>query len=717
MSSMKTVKHITPLFLLSAVFSVTKVQAQDISEHMIGQPTQSDFGGVGLMQMPTARMGRSGEFTLFYYDNEEYRRMAFNMQLFPWFEATIRYNDIRTRLYSSSPEFSGDQTYKDRGVDVKFRLWEESKWIPELSVGLRDLAGTGKFAGEYIVASKRYKNFDFTLGLGWGNLGTNDNISNPFCEVTDRFCNRPEGTTARGGTFETDKWFRGDTSLFAGVEYQTPWDPLSIKVEYEGNDYSDEVSGTPIVQDSHFNYGVHYRVTDNLNVQLSYERGNTWMFGFNLRANFNDIKQYKKRERKRDKSDFADRPVDMKQVNTDKLVTDLRAEGGWLSHNIALSDDGKTLSLTGYPIGYSNQMEALDRSSRVLLTELPDSIEQYQFIDSVLGMPMSQTNVDAVKLEDNVKQRYLTKHDEIYRLTEVNESQDNTLYDRPFELGWPRVSARPYLVQSFGGPENFYMYQLSADIQMNWQLANNFVVTGALGVNLLTNYDEFNFLVPGSDEAPLPRVRTYIREYVTYSDVWLDDLQATYIKQWNQNLYTSVYGGYFERMFGGVGFETLYNPLNQGWAIGIDINYAKQRDFDSYTGFRDYSVVTGHVTGYWKVPKLDDVLVKVALGRFLAKDVGVQVNFEKKFDSGIIVGAYAAKTDVSADEYGEGSFTKGFYLSIPFDLMQIYDSVGRASFGWTPLTRDGGQMLMRSQRLFGVTEPRNRYYTESDLYK
>ena len=82
MSSMKTVKHITPLFLLSAVFSVTKVQAQDISEHMIGQPTQSDFGGVGLMQMPTARMGRSGEFTLFYYDNEEYRRMAFNMQLF-----------------------------------------------------------------------------------------------------------------------------------------------------------------------------------------------------------------------------------------------------------------------------------------------------------------------------------------------------------------------------------------------------------------------------------------------------------------------------------------------------------------------------------------------------------------------------------------------------------------------------------------------------------
>ncbi|WP_370215916.1 YjbH domain-containing protein [Idiomarina sp.] len=696
---------------------VSPSSAQDISDYLLHQPTQSDFGGVGLMQMPTARMNRPGEFTLSYYDNEEYRRMALSMQMFPWLEATIRYNDVRTRLYSSTPEFSGDQTYKDRGVDVKFRLIEESRWVPELSVGLRDLAGTGKFAGEFVVASKRYESLDFTLGIGWGNLGTSDSLTNPFCELSDEFCTRSGAVSDTGGSLEADKWFRGSAAIFAGVEYQTPWEPLSLKVEYEGNDYSEEFSGTPITQDSRFNFGAHYRLGDNVNVQISYERGNTWMFGFNFRTNFNDISQYKVRPRERSKEDIKQRPESFEDVDMTKTVNAVRREGGWYNQRIELSEDGKTLSMLGYPVGYLDQMESIERSSKVLLAELPPSVEKFQFIDQILDMPLAQTNVDAKKLQDNTVEEYLTDWSDVYELSEVAERQGQVLFDRPFEIDWPRLGARPYLVQSFGGPENFYMYQLSMDLQLDWRLSPHWVVNGSVGVNLLTNYDDFNFLVPGGANAPLPRVRTYIREYVTQSDVWLDNLQATYVKQWNKDLYSSFYGGYFERMFGGIGFETLYNPLNKGWALGIDINYAKQRSFENYTGFRDYSTVTGHVTGYWKIPNLDDVLVKLAVGRFLAEDVGAQLNFEKKFDSGIIIGAYAAKTDVSSEDYGEGSFTKGFYLSIPFDLMQVYDTVGRASFGWTPLTRDGGQMLMRSQRLFGVTEPRNRYYTESDLYK
>ena len=49
------------------------------------------------------------------------------------FEATLRYTDVRTRLYNANPGFSGDQTYKDKGMDVKVRLLEESTWIPNLS--------------------------------------------------------------------------------------------------------------------------------------------------------------------------------------------------------------------------------------------------------------------------------------------------------------------------------------------------------------------------------------------------------------------------------------------------------------------------------------------------------------------------------------------------------------------------------------------------------
>lgn len=36
-------------------------------------PSQSDFGGVGLLQTPTARMAREGELSLNYRDNDQYR--------------------------------------------------------------------------------------------------------------------------------------------------------------------------------------------------------------------------------------------------------------------------------------------------------------------------------------------------------------------------------------------------------------------------------------------------------------------------------------------------------------------------------------------------------------------------------------------------------------------------------------------------------------------
>jgi hypothetical protein len=58
--------------------------------------------------------------------------------------------DVSNQLYG--PAIAGDQTYKDKSFDVKLRLMQESAWLPQLAVGIRDLAGTGLFAGEYVVA-------------------------------------------------------------------------------------------------------------------------------------------------------------------------------------------------------------------------------------------------------------------------------------------------------------------------------------------------------------------------------------------------------------------------------------------------------------------------------------------------------------------------------------------------------------------------------------
>ena len=85
--------------------------------------------------------------------------------LFPWLEGTIRYTDVRTRKYSSDEDFSGDQSYKDKSFDFKVRLWEEDYSLPQVALGKRDIAGTGLFDGEYLVASKMAGPVDFTFGI------------------------------------------------------------------------------------------------------------------------------------------------------------------------------------------------------------------------------------------------------------------------------------------------------------------------------------------------------------------------------------------------------------------------------------------------------------------------------------------------------------------------------------------------------------------------
>lgn len=143
-------------------------------------------------------------------------------------------------------------------------------------------------------------------------------------------------------------------------------------------------------------------------------------------------------------------------------------------------------------------------------------------------------------------------------------------------------------------------------------------------------------------------------------------------------------------MYAGVGSELLYRPLDASWALGVDVNYVKQRDWDNMMRFTDYSTPTGFVT----------------VGQYLAKDKGATIDVAKRFDSGVAVGVWAAISNVSKDDYGEGGFSKGFYISIPFDLMTIGPNRNRAVVSWTPLTRDGGQMLSRKYQLYPMTAER-----------
>ena len=613
-------------------------------------PSQMVQGGNGLIQTPTARMREEGGMAINYTDNGEYRFWSVNIQLYDWMEATARYTDVRTRLYSQVDSFSGDQTLKDKGLDVKFRLWEESYYLPDISVGFRDFGGTGFFESEYVNASKSVGPFDFHLGVGWGYLGTADDITNPFCEVKDSFCERPGGFSGRGGKVDYDQFFKGTTAFFGGVEYQTPWEPLTLKLEFEGNDYSRDRAGR-LEQDSRWNVGAVYRYKD-FDFSLNYQRGNTIGFGVTYRFNMNTASQIKFDDDPRNLMG-RNAPSDVKDVNKSRLYNDLYNSGGFILSDAEIKEDSATFY--GTQVKYRDQDEAIERVGRVAASELPDSVKTYHMVDNRGGLPMVDTQIDAEAFISAA--RYESVDADITE-TYVRTSPSKEVleaYD-PENTSGLFYSADFFFTQSFGNPEDFYLYQTGLLLNGGYAFNENFSVMSSARVTLLDNFDKFNYLVDGEDVS-LPRVRTRVREYVSENDVWLDTAFLHYKDNVAEDTYFQAYAGYLETMFAGVGGEVLYRPVDSNVAYGIDINYVKQRDPYSQTGLEDYDAITGHASVYWQPEFLDDTQITVSAGQFLAKDKGVNIDYAKRFDSGIIVGAYAAFTDVSSEEYGEGSFT------------------------------------------------------------
>lgn len=68
----------------------------------------------------------------------------------------------------------------------------------------------------------------------------------------------------------------------------------------------------------------------------------------------------------------------------------------------------------------------------------------------------------------------------------------------------------------------------------------------------------------------------------------------------------------------------------------------------------------------------------------------MNIDYVKCFDSGIIVGVYVVFIDVLLEEYGEGSFIKGFYIFIFIDLFLLEFIKGCGLFLWVLIFCDGG---------------------------
>jgi hypothetical protein len=169
-------------------------------------------------------------------------------QIAPRLSGAFRYSAIQD--WNSG----GFATYYDRGFDLRLRAIDEGQWaswVPAVTIGLQDFAGTGLYSGEYIVATKHLTDqLKITAGLGWGRLGSSGAFGNTGT--------RPPIDIGEGGNPNTSQWFRGPVAPFGGIEWQ-PTDRLTLKAEYSSDAYTLESDERGVFdRNSSFNFGATY---------------------------------------------------------------------------------------------------------------------------------------------------------------------------------------------------------------------------------------------------------------------------------------------------------------------------------------------------------------------------------------------------------------------------------------------------------------------------
>ncbi|GLQ33214.1 YjbH domain-containing protein [Litoribrevibacter albus] len=674
--------------------------------------THSDFGGVGLLQTPTARHAPDGNFNVNFSHVSPYNRTSITAQILPWLEGTVRYTAITNRRYSQDEEFSGSQTYKDRGFDIKTRLWRENKYLPEVSFAFYDFLGTGLFSSEFLLASKRYYDLDFSFGLAWGYAGINGGIKNPFTFLSNRFQTR-EKDVGEGGDVSLGQYFSGEEiALIGGVEYAPSGSDWAFKLELDGNDYTQESSDLDgqtnndgdFVQNYPVNLGVVYRLNDLFRVQVGWERGDTLMAGIQLGMNLGSEKTMMP------KFDNPPERIFEKQAEDNRLVNEaLLSKGKREQVHARLAAEKITVSaldssenqITVYASQkrFRNQADAVGRATRILINELPSTLASVRYVNKEGPVNTNQIDVYVEPFKRAVADETEGGFNKSYlRLSEapLDDQGADELVDYPL-FDW-RV--RPVLTPSFGAPEAFVLYQFWLKLAADFQFSKNLSLNNVFGVDIANNYNKLEV----ESDSVLPHVRSDVAKYAEEGATGIKRMQIDYIWKPFGASYARLSSGIFETMFGGVGGEFLYKPVKSRLAVGIDANYVKQRDYKQLFVFRDYTVATGHLTMYYDMP-ISNTLAKVSAGRYLAGDIGTTIDLSRKFKTGVVMGGWATFTDVSSEEFGEGSFDKGIYIEFPLDLFFVESRKDSLRASWSPITRDGGQKLNLGNQLYDILSP------------
>ena len=663
----------------------------------LNSKSYNSLGQVGLINIPTAEvMEEQSIFITFKKDN--YTKLGtLTVTPFDWLEASYFY-------YRPDDTYWGGKlgSNLDKGFNVKFSYKPENIYLPRLSIGLDDFSGTGKFTKEYLVGTYNFKNVTFTTGIGWGKFVGNNPIKNPLAYISEKFDTRPDISSNfdTGGTPSYDKWFRGDAVLFGGFEI--PLDKrnrLSLKIESNPFNYFSFGEGV-FSEDSYklrnsksdVNFGLSYKFNKHGNVDFSYVKGDTLNLSISFGLSF--------KENLRVKKDFKPNLNDTnyKYENKYEFYNDLLEN---LNNNKlylqSANLDQNNLKITIDSAEINNPIQSTSRaafiSREILLNNNFNEISEISVGNLIRGIQINNITYRSSDL-DKTSFKIIAKERSDIQKPDFTDYENHEFRPRvPFPI--IIYSLEPDLRLHLGSPERFQFSGFGIALATEIQLSRNLSINSIIAQDLYNTFDK----KASRPESGIPKVRTEIVDYLQQSDdINFRVLQFDHIVPIKNKFISRISGGYLEQMFGGFSSEILYKPFRNNYALSFELNKVKKRNYDGKFDFLNYETTTAHLNSAYYHPKTN-ILFKLSFGKYLARDKGYTFDVSRRMPSGWQAGVYFTRTNLSAEEFGEGSFDKGFYFRVPLNSIQKNYTKQSSGFSLKPITRDGGQKLQIQNKL------------------
>jgi hypothetical protein len=647
----------------------------------------ANWGGTGLMEIPSARVMEENSVRLGFSQIEPYRYYYGAVSPLKGLELSLRVTEI-IDVPAFDPDTGGN--YRDKALDVKYQFLPEGKYAPALAIGVNDPHGTRLYPSQYIVASKQIYPFDFTVGFGNGRFG-----DEPLPEQGEGFKLEIFSDTA--------DWFR-DSNFFGGIQF-SPSDTFAMMVEYSPVKY-DEQTRDPAQHkyfrdpvSSQFNFGIRYKPVEWFEVDLSYQRGE--QIGVNASLAFdigNTLLPIYDPQYREDPA-FAQNPLH------ERIERALRASG---FSDIGVMATGDELWVEAQNDKYYFDTKAIDTILRVLVPLVPAATDRIHIILTENGIPQIAFHTARADGEDFLNDR-LSVH-ELYHLADVRTDRSRPLdvqkkYTKRFFYG-----IKPSFETFLNDPSGFFKYRLGLS---GWAGYNPWA--GATLVSSVEGYP-LNNISTSNEPLSIP-VRSDIVLYKK-EDAALGRLLVDQIYKTEYEIYGKLSAGLLEIEYAGLDAEVAKPVLDGRVLLGLGGSIVKKREPGEPFKLKQDDAKDYYTTAFFNtrinVAEMD-IAVDLKAGRFLAGDPGVRVTVSK-FINGVILKAWYSITDTSdfTDPYNDGYSDKGISVSIPLRLLLGTDTKTVYYYSLSPWTRDTGQDIDHYGTLFDFIDRKVNILIDKD---